>query len=128
MTFEEALTQELDAIPELTGKVYPISATGKKAPYAQYISSFGVQDKEFGGYMVSKSVDAELNIITGSYEELKPLMAAVIGILTSFEGRVIGQNGPYIQELSYDQPVEMYEPNPRLYRSVVSFRAFFEEV
>lgn len=125
MNFEEALTKELESIPSLAGKVFPMSTPGKSAPYAQYQSSFGQQDKALGGYLDSKGVDAEVNLFAKSYREIKGLEEATVGLLVGFEERNIGVDGPFIAELTYDEPVEMYEEAPKLYRCVISFRVNF---
>jgi hypothetical protein len=43
------------------------------------------------------------------------------------EQRVIGTDGPYIQELTYEQPIELYEQNPNLYRCLIDFEVYFDQ-
>lgn len=126
MTFEEALTAELGAVPELADKIYPLDATNApKAPYAVYISSEGVPTKGLDGFIGGQSVDVELNIIGATYSSMKELTRAVITILKSFELRQIGSEGPYIQELTYQKPVEIFEPAPKLHRCLIDFQVYF---
>jgi hypothetical protein len=121
VTFEEALEEELQAIPELVGKVFPLDATGFKPPYVVYLSSEGLQDKTLEGYLQSKGINGELNILTHTYKGLKPLTSAVISKLVSFERRVVGANGPYIKSINYEEPVELYEQEVGWYRCNISF-------
>ncbi|RUS47564.1 DUF3168 domain-containing protein [Cohnella sp. AR92] len=121
MNFEEALTYELETIPGLSGKVYPISTPGKGAPYAQYQSSFGRQDKALAGHLVSKSIEGEINLFAKSYGELKDLENVAIALIVGFEQRTIGDDGPFVYEITYEQPVEMFESAPKLHRCVISF-------
>jgi hypothetical protein len=119
--FEEALEAELETIPELVGKIFPLDATGYKPPYVVYLSSEGLQDKTLSGYLQTKGINGEVNILTHTYKELKTLTSTVISKLVSFEGRVIGTNGPYIQNFNYEEPVELYEQEVGWYRCNISF-------
>jgi len=128
MSFEPALVQELKTIPELQNRVYPLFAPEATAssgvPYLIYASSEGLKDKTLGGYLDSKEVRAELNIIAERYADMKVITKQVVALLIGFEGRQIGTGGPFIEELTYQMPVEMYESEPALYRCVVEFSAY----
>ncbi|MCV4233307.1 DUF3168 domain-containing protein [Virgibacillus sp. LDC1] len=127
MNFEEALAFELETIPRLKGKVYPGFLPGKTAPYLVYLSSPGLRTKQLGsGYLVGREVSPTLNIITTKYSDLKPLSDQVVDIILSFQGRKIGVDGPYIQEVTYQEPTELYESEPNLYRCVIEFQVYFE--
>lgn len=126
MNFEEALAFELETIPKLKGKVYPGFQPGKTAPYLVYLSSPGLRTKELGsGYLTGKEISPSLNIITSGYAELKALSAQVVDIVASFQGRVIGADGPFVQEVTYQEPTELYEAEPNLYRCVIDFQVYF---
>lgn len=132
MSFEADLVFELSTIAGLSGKVYPLHAPAKdaagnpvKAPYVIYISSAGVPVKTLNGFTGSKQIEAELNILADDYDELKALQSSVISKLESFERRVIGAGGLFIQELTYETPAELYEPLPNLYRSHINFKVHF---
>lgn len=131
MDFEPALVKELESIAALGNRVYPLDApeatAGNGVPYLIYGSSEGLRDKALGGYLESKSVNVELNIIARKYGEMKAITKQVVALLISFEGRQIGTNGPIIRELVYQAPVELYENQPALYRCVVEFTAYFNE-
>jgi hypothetical protein len=132
MDFEQALQEELtNAIPALGGRVYPLFAQEAKkhngVPYLIYASSEGLRDKTLGGYLKSKEVRGELNIITERYSDLKAIAKQVIALLIGMEGRRIGSDGPRIGELTYRMPFETYEPQPDLYRSLIEFTVYFVE-
>lgn len=128
--FESALRHEIvSAIPALGGRVYPLFAPEANrhsgVPYVIYGSSEGLKDKTLGGFLSSKEVRAEVNVIAERYSEMKAITKEVITLLVSFEGRQIGVDGPYISEVSYQMPVEMYENQPDLYRSSIEFSVFY---
>jgi len=131
MSFEPALVQELKTITALENRIYPLTAPEATAsggvPYLIYASSEGLRDKTLGGHLNSKEVRAELNIIAKKYSDMKAITKQVIALLITFEGRQIGTDGPFIEELTYQMPVEMYESEPGLYRCVVEFSAYFSE-
>lgn len=130
--FEEALINELQSITEIGNRVYPSSAPEKvrneSVPYIILISSYGVKTKSLDGYRDGKRVPVELNVITTRYEQLKSITQKVMHLLENMEGRVIGLDGPFIQELTYLAPVEIYESAPKLHRCLIDFNVFFEEV
>ncbi|MGO4185209.1 DUF3168 domain-containing protein [Paenibacillus sp. TAF43_2] len=122
MEFEPALVLELREIEGFSSKIFPLVATeGVPAPYIAYSSSEGLREKNLSGYTNSKEIEVDLNIIAGTYKEMKRLTALVIDKLISFESRVIGKEGPFVQELKYERPVELYEPLPKLHRCVIEF-------
>ncbi|WP_201009029.1 tail completion protein gp17 [Paenibacillus glycanilyticus] len=127
MTFEAALVAELSAVPELAGKIFPLSANGAPAPYLVYVSSNGLSAKGLDGYGTGKDVAVELNIMTSTYSELKMITASVLAILHTFEKRQLGTDGPFIQELTQQEPAEMYEPLPKLNRCSIRFNVYFKE-
>ncbi|WP_080833208.1 tail completion protein gp17 [Cohnella massiliensis] len=131
MSFEPALVQELKTITALENRIYPLTAPEATAssgvPYLIYASSEGLRDKTLGGHLESKEVRAELNIIAKKYSDMKAITKQAVALLVGFEGRAIGTDGPFIQEIIYQSPVEIYENQPDLYRCVVEFSAFIGE-
>jgi len=131
MSFEPALVQELKTISALENRIYPLTAPEATAsggvPYLIYASSEGLRDKSLGGYLKSKEVRAELNIIAKKYSDMKAITKQVIALLITFEGRQIGTDGPFIEELTYQMPVEMYESQPDLHRCIIELSVFFGE-
>lgn len=125
MELEPALIQELLEITELSPKIYPLVApSGTKAPYLTFESSFGRQVNTLGGYKNRKVVDVEFRLIALNYEQLKHLQTAVISKLVSMQLRVIGTDGPYVHELTYESPVELYEPLPKLHRTDIEIKIY----
>lgn len=127
MRFEEALATELQQIPALANGVFPLVVSeGKQAPYAAYVSNEGVKLKTLTGYIDSKSISAEINIVARSYPEMKQLTSLVSDKIISFQSRVIGNGtGPYIQEVNFpEEPKEGYEVETDLYRSTIPFQIY----
>jgi hypothetical protein len=127
MNFEEALKGELISasqdLKEITDngvidKVFPLNAPeGIKPPFIVYVSSEGIPDKTLQGYLNSKQVVCEIHILHGSYSDIKSLTKLVLEKIRSFQDRIIGQDGPFIQNVTYDTPTEVYEKEVYLYRS-----------
>lgn len=131
LDFEAALAAELKTITALGGRVYPLDSPEATkhngVPYLIYASSEGLRDKSLGGYLKSKEVRGELNIITKRYGDMKAITRQVVALLIGFEGRQIGTGGPFIDELTYQMPVELYESQPDLRRCVIEFQVYFKE-
>lgn len=129
MNFEAALVAELEAATELIGKVYGL--TGLKgdvapaAPYLIIVSSEGLQLKSHDGYLGTKEVDFEVNVVHSTYSNMKALTAIVLAKLITFQSRVIGTNGPYIQNFTYEKPVELYESEVKLFRDHIVAKVAF---
>lgn len=129
MDFESALTMELKTIPDVQNRVYPLNAPEKTInPYIIYTSSEGLRTNTItDGYLPDKSVEGEINIVAAKYAVLKQVTRQVIDMLINLNQRVIGSDGPYIDEMIYEKPVELYEANVSLYRCVVGYKAYFKE-
>jgi hypothetical protein len=126
MNFEEALTAELTMVEGLDNKVFPLNAKeGTIPPYIVYLSSEGIQDKSFDGYLITKEVECEINILHSTYREMKDMTKLVLEKIISFQGRSIGETGPLIQNLSYEKPIELYEKDIKQYRSVIDLKLKF---
>ncbi len=126
MLFEPAMVAELESISGLSKKVYPLKADdGAKVPYVTYESSEGLPTKTTDGYQSGKSVEVELNVVAGSYSSLKSVTAAVIAKLISFEGRVIGNGGPFIQEITIRASHEFYDEKTKLRKSALSLEVYY---
>jgi hypothetical protein len=126
LNFEEALTAELTMIEGLATKVFPLNAKeGTVPPYIVYLSTEGIQDKSFDGYLITKEVECEINILHSTYREMKDLTKLVMAKVISFQGKSIGNGGPKIQNLSYEKPVELYEKEIKQYRSVIELKLKF---
>jgi hypothetical protein len=120
--FEQALTAELKEISGLNAVSPQMVKQGTKAPYLFYLSSEGVFDKSLDGYLNSKEVECELNVVCNTYEELKPFSRQVINKLISFVGRTIGGSNIFIQDVTYEKPVELYEKEIKQYRCLIDIK------
>jgi len=128
MSFETAMVTELNSIPELHSKVFPLKAPDSaKVPYAVYESSEGIPTKTMGGYQSGKPVEMELNVVAGTYSSLKQVTAAVVAKLISFEGRSIGTDGPFIQEFTLRDSDEFYNRETKLQYATLSFEVYFNQ-
>ena len=122
MSFESALREELQTISGLSGKIFPINAPEQTlAPYIAYLSSEGTFDKTLTGFLNTREVACELNIIGATYPEMKSLEQQVLTKLKTFPLRTIGTSNVYIQEIILQEPVEMYEAELRMYRCNIEF-------
>ena len=129
MDFESALEAEMSSVAELGGRIYPLHEATKKngVPYLIYASSEGLLDKSLDGFLKSKEVRGELNVVAARYGDMKAITKKVIALLIAFEGRQIGTNGPFIEELTYQMPIELYEEQPALHRCMIEFQVYFGE-
>ncbi|OBZ13934.1 hypothetical protein [Bacillus sp. FJAT-26390] len=135
MNFEKALAEELSSLAGIGGRVFPIMAPDTiedpdgggddvplVTPYILYESGYGVEEKALGGYLDMREIEGEINVVTSTYAGLKQNVAAIIERLKSFERRAIGSDALFISEVTYEAPVELWEPLPKLYRSVIEFK------
>lgn len=131
MNFEAALVQELGVIAALGGRIYPLDAPETPydltQPYLIYASSEGLRTKTLDGYQIGRLVQGEINVIAPRYSDVKSITGAVLDVFVGMEQRVIGTGGPFIQEVIYRQPVELYEDAPKLYRCNIEFEVYFDQ-
>jgi hypothetical protein len=120
--FEKNLKTELTSI--FGQKVYPLQAAkDAKPPFVIYQSSEGQEMKSFDGYLVTKEIEVELNVIDLTYASMKTKAIATLEKIKSFQSRKIGGNtGVYVQDVTYEEPVELYETEVDWYRTRISFR------
>ncbi|MNO29179.1 hypothetical protein D3C76_190870 [compost metagenome] len=127
MDFEAALTMELKTITDVQNRVYPLNAPEKTiSPYITYTSSEGRHTNTItDGYLSDRSVQGELNVIAPKYAVMKQVTRKAIDLLISMNQRVIGTNGPYINEMIYEEPTELFEHEVSLYRCVIGFKTYY---
>jgi len=130
LSLQKALEEELSSLAGFTDKVFPVVAPQDDdepiaAPYILYEAGYGVEEKALGGFLNLREVECELNVMTATYSSLKTNVAAIIERLKSFERRAIGSDALFISELTYNAPVELYEPLPKLYRCVIEFTVHY---
>lgn len=129
MDFEAALTMELKTISQVENRVYPLTAPEKTtSPYIIYTSSEGLRvNTVTNGYLPDKSVEGEINIIAPRYSTMKQITSQVIDLLVGMSQREIGTGGPFINEMIYEKPVELYEAQVNLYRCLIDYKVHFKE-
>lgn len=110
MDFEQALSNELNQISGLSGKVFPLVAQeGTEPPFVIYVSSDGTEEQALdGSYLGLISLMTEIHIVAQTYDDLKTHSRAILAKLQTFFGRVIGDGGPLIKSLTYTEPRESY--------------------
>lgn len=124
---EKALRNELNQIPQITNKIYPLNAPkGKKAPYLVYIS-YSRPMKDLDGTKSDINSDVLLNIFSDSYSEMKDLTKKVKKLIDTFLFRNIGEQGPYIEDLTIEKITETYESELELYRGIIPFNICYKE-
>lgn len=128
MDFESALRTELATISGLSGKVFPLAAfEGTESPFLIYNKSYTDYFRSFDGTSTTKRGQYELDVIAGTYAALQTLIKAVKLKCASFEQRVIGGSGPYVQSTMIENITEIYEPQPKFYRANMEITVFYEE-
>ena len=127
MDFEQALRAELVTITNLQNKVFPLNAPeGTSTPFLIYQKVNMAIIKTMDGTSYARNALYEIDLIAKSYSELQSLMVSVKNKLISFQGRTIGTNGSYIQNVTIENIVELYEPQPLFYRINMETRFYFE--
>ncbi|MDR6883115.1 DUF3168 domain-containing protein [Bacillus sp. 3255] len=125
MRFEEALAFEIELIPALTNKVFPLVVSADKtAPYVAYVSNEGLKLKTLAGYINSKSISAEVSIVAKTYPDMKQLTSLVTEAIIGFQSRAIGNGSLYVQDIICSEPQEGYDVEPELYRSTIPFQVY----
>lgn len=127
MDFEQALRTELITVPGLENKVYPVNAPeGTTTPYATYESGDLAEIKVLDGFDESGTLECTVDVFESTYSEMKSTAGLVKAKIKTFLSRVIGTNGPYIQNVTFAELLpEFYEPNINLYRKSISFTVFY---
>lgn len=125
MRFEEALAVELESITAFEDKVFPLVVNADKtAPYIAYASNEGLKLKTLTGYINSKNISVEVNIVARNYPEMKQLTSLAMDKLISFENRFIGDGSLLVQEVVFQPPLEAYDTESDLYRSTITFQIY----
>lgn len=130
MTFEAALRAELITITGLSNKVYPVNAPeGTAAPYVTYESGLLDEEKTLGGFLTSGSLECSLDVLGATYGDMKSYSKAVKAKVKTFVNRTIGTGGPFIQDIEFAELApELYESEVNMYRCIITFTAYYQEV
>lgn len=124
---EKALRYELNKIAELNNKIFPTNAPeGQESPYLVYMSNSSSL-KDLDGIKNNVDSDVLLNVLCKSYSEMKDLSKKVKALIKTFPLKVIGNDGPYIEDLTIDTITETYENELKLYRGIIPFRISYKE-
>lgn len=124
---EKALRNELNKIAELSNKIFPTNAPeGQSAPYLVYMTRKKPL-KDLDGTTKDRECNIMLNIFGNSYAEMKYITKKIEDLVKSFPLRVIGVNGPYIEDLTFDELSETYENELKLYRGIIPFKICYKE-
>lgn len=126
--FEQGLRIELQSIAGLSKKIYPLSAPeGTNAPYIVYSKSSTDIIKTLDGNSKTRSGVYDIDILSNQYNNLQSLFMSVKEKLNGFIGRYIGGDSVYVQNVTYETILELYEPQVKWYRMSMEVRFYFEE-
>ncbi|TYP67695.1 uncharacterized protein DUF3168 [Paenibacillus methanolicus] len=116
------MVEEFASLPDVGDKLFPLAAPKETvAPYVVYGASPGLPVSTLTGYGSSKSLTVDMNVVASNYGEMKQHSDAALALLISFQGREIGEEGLFIQQLILEEPDEIYEDETRLHKCVISF-------
>lgn len=129
MDFEQAIRSELSTISNLNTKIFPLFAPENTSPpFLIYQKTRLDLIKTMDGTTKLRDARYEVDIISKTYDQLQDLIADVKAKLISFEGRVIGTSGPFVQSMTIENVVEIFEDMPEFHRVNFEIRTFFMEV
>lgn len=129
MDFESALRQELTSITELTNKVFPLTAPETTSPpFIVYLKNDVNPIQTLSSTLDIIQGHYELNLLHSSYSQLQSVYQKVKSKLIDIQQRVIGTNGPFLQECTILNVVESYENQVKLYRMNIEFKVTYKEV
>lgn len=128
MDFEQALTAELSTIAGLSGKISPsIAEQDPLAPYLVYSLGKNKETQTLTRYTGLVESDYQIDLFHSSYAGLKALKKLVIQTIKSFNQRVVGTTGPYIQDVTIINDFETYEYSVKLHKGVIEFNVSYNE-
>lgn len=108
MTFEKALTEELEAISGLYDKTSPIIAPKKDPPFIVYRKANIKIKKTLGGPTRKAEALYELAVVAKTYNQLQDVSDAVEAKIWSFLHRQIGTGGPLIENVTLEYTGDEY--------------------
>lgn len=124
---EKSLRFELNKIPEINNKIFPTNAPeGMKPPYLVYLVR-KIPLKTLDGITKDRECNVMVNVLCESYSSMKDISKKVEDLIISFPLRVIGENGPYIEDLTMDEMSETYENELKLQRGIIPFSICYKE-
>jgi len=128
MDFEQALTAELSKVAGLNEKIFPtIAPQDLKAPYLVYSLGKNERTQTLSGYDGLVKSEYQIDIFHSTYADLKSLKKLVIQSLKSFDLRVLGTLGPFIQDSTIINDFETYESAVKLHKGIIEFNVSYIE-
>lgn len=126
--FERGLHAELQSISGLNKKVFPLGAPdGTASPYVIYSKSSGDFIKTLDGNSNTRTYVYGIDILASTYAQLQTLFMAVKAKCNSMIGRTIGTNSVFVQNVTYENVIELYESQVKWYRINLEVRFYFNE-
>jgi hypothetical protein len=123
---EEGFIQEMNSIPDLADRVFPLANVGQPmTPYGIYISGVGESEKTLNGYLTKQETELDFFVFHSSYGDLKRVMELVVNKIKSFIGRELGTSGILVQDVSYQSEPEHYEEQAQNYLGRIKIRLSF---
>lgn len=123
-----ALRYEIEqAVPELTGEIYPTNApeTHDK-PYLVYMRNKTNKIKALDGYTNKQGLTFMWSVMASKYSVMLSIRDKLEHLLTGMIKRNIGANGDvYIEDLTIDDINETYEFNLGMNRGIIIFTIYF---
>ena len=112
MTYEEAQKEELEAVPGLSNKVFPLYAPkDAKAPYLVYRKENVRFKKTLGGILNKTEAIYEIVLVANRNSELQQLSQDVVNAMFGFYCRPIGSGGPLIEDVTVEIMGDAYDAN-----------------
>ena len=126
--FEQGLRAELQSITGLNKKVFPMTVPeGTKPSFVIYNKSNTDIVKTLDGVSKSMSGVYDIDILSDSYAQLQTLFQAVKDKISTFVGRRIGNNSVIVQNVTFENLVELFEREVKWYRISMEIRFYFTE-
>lgn len=126
---EIALRYELqNNILEIADRIYPTNAPANEdKPYLVYGRLNPKYIKSLNGYTGEKQLTFMFNIITTQYSEMVKLRKKVAKLLIDMQGRTIGEEKIFIEDIAINTVIEKYEFNLRKNRGIIDFTIYFND-
>ena len=125
MDLEKGLYTELST---LNASVYPVMAPqDTSAPYVVYTLSNNKRLEVLTGVVGLVETMYEIEVYGATYTETKDLAASIVHLLQTLEGSAIGTTTTWIQQVTIENEIDMYEPETRVYRHMIEITIYYEE-
>ncbi len=125
---EQALRYEIEqAIPEISGEIYPTNApeTSSK-PYLVYSRIQTRKIKTLEGYTNKQALSFMFSIMATKYSDMTSLTKKVEDLLMSMMKQNIGENKEiYVEDIDINNIDETYEFNLKVNRGIIDFTIYF---